>query len=67
MSEPKFLILNEGMIRRTIALDNIASATPEGMCTRIVLKEMKDGNNVNFLASESYQNVEAAISRLSNS
>jgi hypothetical protein len=66
-TEPKFLIVTEGRLKRTIALGNIASAQAAGRCTRIVLKEVKDGKNVEFICNEGYNWVQAAIQRLANS
>jgi hypothetical protein len=63
----KFLFLTEGMVKRTIALDNIASVKPEGISTRVVLKEIKDGSNISFLANEQYSSIESTIYRLANS
>lgn len=64
---PKFIFFTEGYGKRTVSLDSISSVQPAGYGSKVVLKEMKDGKNVEFICSENYGWVQNAIARLANS
>ena len=65
--EAKFItvtVLGLGNLK-AIAIDNIASMEPYIInCTRIVLKEIKDGNNVEVLCTESFEMIGTKINSL---